>query len=60
MSVESRDPNFQPGDVVTGYDGWQQYAASPGKVKLAKFFEAAETKKRLISPARELGGWGGA
>jgi NADPH-dependent curcumin reductase CurA len=29
--IESRDPNFRPGDVVAGYDGWQQYAASPGK-----------------------------
>src|SRR5258708_37640438 len=29
--VDSRDPSFRPGDVVTGYDGWQQYAASPGK-----------------------------
>jgi NADPH-dependent curcumin reductase CurA len=29
--VESRDPKFRPGDVVAGYDGWQQYAASPGK-----------------------------
>src|SRR6185503_9325001 len=29
--VESRNPAFQPGDVVTGYDGWQQYAASNGK-----------------------------
>jgi NADPH-dependent curcumin reductase CurA len=29
--VESRDANFRPGDVVTGYDGWQQFAASPGK-----------------------------
>jgi hypothetical protein len=29
--VESRDPNFRAGDLVTGYDGWQQYAASPGR-----------------------------
>jgi NADPH-dependent curcumin reductase CurA len=29
--VDSRDPTFRPGDLVTGYDGWQQYAASPGK-----------------------------
>ena len=29
--VESRNPGFQPGDVVAGYDGWQQYAASNGK-----------------------------
>jgi NADPH-dependent curcumin reductase len=29
--VESKNPAFQPGDVVTGYDGWQQYAASNGK-----------------------------
>jgi NADPH-dependent curcumin reductase CurA len=29
--VESRDPNFRPGDFVAAYDGWQEYAASPGK-----------------------------
>jgi len=29
--VESRDPAFRPGDIVAGYDGWQQYAAGPGK-----------------------------
>jgi len=29
--VESRDPSFSTGDIVAGYDGWQQYAASPGK-----------------------------
>src|SRR5437763_12191793 len=29
--VESRDPKFRRGDIVAGYDGWQQYAASPGK-----------------------------
>jgi NADPH-dependent curcumin reductase len=29
--LESRDPSFRPGDLVAGYDGWQQYAASPGK-----------------------------
>src|SRR5215831_9307480 len=29
--VESRDPQFKPGDIVAGYDGWQQYAASSGK-----------------------------
>lgn len=29
--VESRDPKFRAGDVVAGYDGWQAYAASPGK-----------------------------
>jgi NADPH-dependent curcumin reductase len=28
--VESRDPNFRAGDFVAGYDGWQEYAASPG------------------------------
>jgi NADPH-dependent curcumin reductase CurA len=28
--VESRNPRFQPGDVVAGYDGWQQYAVSSG------------------------------
>ena len=29
--VESRNPAFSAGDVVAGYDGWQQYAASNGK-----------------------------
>ena len=29
--VDSRHPGFRPGDIVTGYDGWQQYAISTGK-----------------------------
>src|SRR5438046_981337 len=29
--VESRHPDFRPGDVVTGYDGWQEYRVSNGK-----------------------------
>jgi NADPH-dependent curcumin reductase CurA len=29
--VESRNPAFKPGDIVLGYDGWQQFAVSPGK-----------------------------
>jgi NADPH-dependent curcumin reductase CurA len=29
--VESRHPDFRAGDIVAGYDGWQQYAASNGK-----------------------------
>jgi NADPH-dependent curcumin reductase CurA len=29
--VESRNPDFKAGDIVTGYDGWQQYATSSGK-----------------------------
>ena len=29
--VESRNPDFRAGDIVTGYDGWQQFAASNGK-----------------------------
>ena len=24
--VESRNPGFQAGDIVAGYDGWQEYA----------------------------------
>src|SRR5579864_9529218 len=28
--VESRIPAFRPGDIVAGYDGWQQFAASNG------------------------------
>src|SRR5436309_6431549 len=27
--VESRDPALQAGDIVAGYDGWQEYAAGP-------------------------------
>lgn len=29
--VESRHPSFKSGDIVTGYDGWQEYASSNGK-----------------------------
>src|SRR5947209_7688806 len=29
--IESRHPAFRPGDLVAGYDGWQQYAAGPAK-----------------------------
>src|SRR6266581_1155720 len=29
--VESRNPAFRAGDMVTGYDGWQQFAMSKGK-----------------------------
>jgi NADPH-dependent curcumin reductase CurA len=29
--VESHNPQFKAGDVVAGYDGWQQYASSSGK-----------------------------
>jgi NADPH-dependent curcumin reductase CurA len=29
--VESRNADFRPGDIVTGYDGWQQFAASSGQ-----------------------------
>jgi NADPH-dependent curcumin reductase CurA len=29
--VESRHPAFRSGDLVAGYDGWQQYAAGPAK-----------------------------
>ena len=29
--VDSRDPGFSKGDIVAGYDGWQLFAASPGK-----------------------------
>ncbi len=29
--VESRHTAFNAGDIVTGYDGWQQYAVSNGK-----------------------------
>ena len=28
--VESRNPRFSPGDIVAGYDGWQQFAVSNG------------------------------
>ena len=29
--VESRNPSFNPGDFVAGYDGWQDFGLSPGK-----------------------------
>lgn len=29
--VESKNPSFLKGAIVTGYDGWQQYAVSNGK-----------------------------
>jgi NADPH-dependent curcumin reductase CurA len=29
--VESQHPVFHAGDIVTGYDGWQQFAVSNGK-----------------------------
>lgn len=29
--VESRHPDYQPGDVVVGYWGWQDYAVSDGQ-----------------------------
>jgi NADPH-dependent curcumin reductase len=29
--LESRNPAFKPGDIVTGYDGWQEYGRSSGK-----------------------------
>ena len=29
--VESRHSAFTPGDIVAGYDGWQQFAAGPAK-----------------------------
>src|SRR5262249_17090850 len=28
--IESRSPRFSPGDIVAGYDGWQQFAVSNG------------------------------
>jgi NADPH-dependent curcumin reductase CurA len=28
--VESRNPDFARGDIVSGYDGWQQYGVSKG------------------------------
>src|ERR1043165_1943510 len=29
--VDSKNPAFRAGDIVTGYDGWQQFAASNGQ-----------------------------
>jgi hypothetical protein len=29
--VESRHPSYKPGDMVAGYDGWQEYAVSDGR-----------------------------
>jgi len=30
--MESRDPSFAPGDFVLGYDGWQSYGLSAGRL----------------------------
>ena len=29
--IESRHPEYRPGDVVVGYWGWQEYAVSDGQ-----------------------------
>ena len=29
--VDSHHPAFRPGDIVAGYDGWQQFASGPAK-----------------------------
>jgi NADPH-dependent curcumin reductase CurA len=29
--VESKNPRYQPGDYVLGFDGWQEYGVSDGK-----------------------------
>jgi NADPH-dependent curcumin reductase len=29
--VESRHPSFKPGDLVAGYDGWQEFGCSDGR-----------------------------
>ena len=29
--IESKNPNFKPGDVVLTYDGWQEFGASDGR-----------------------------
>jgi len=29
--VESKHPSFRAGDIVAGYDGWQEYVVSNGK-----------------------------
>ena len=29
--IESRNPRFNAGDIVTGYDGWQEFAVSTGQ-----------------------------
>jgi NADPH-dependent curcumin reductase len=29
--IESRNPQFTAGDIVAGYDGWQQFAVSSGR-----------------------------
>src|SRR5437762_3155473 len=54
--VESRDPAFRPGDIVAGYDGWQQYAAGPGK-DLRKIDPAAAPVSTAIG-VRGMPGFG--
>ncbi len=34
--IESRHPDYQPGDIVDGYFGWQQYAVSDGSEMVRK------------------------
>jgi NADPH-dependent curcumin reductase CurA len=46
--VESRNPQFKAGDVVAGYDGWQQYASSGGK-ELRKLDRGAAPISTAIS-----------
>jgi NADPH-dependent curcumin reductase len=46
--VESRHPAFHAGDVVAGYDGWQQYAAGPGK-------DLRKLDPALVPPSTALG-----
>jgi NADPH-dependent curcumin reductase len=29
--IESRNPEFAPGDLVAGFDGWQEFHMSPGR-----------------------------
>ena len=29
--LQSQNPQFQPGDIVVGYWGWQEYAISDGR-----------------------------
>ena len=47
----SRHPDYQPGDLVLGYNGWQQYALSDGT-------DLAKLSARLARPSLTLGALG--
>src|SRR6478736_6443311 len=49
--IESKNPAFAPGDLVAGYDGWQDYGLSTGR-------ELRERDPSLAPVSTALGIWG--